>query len=356
MSPQQVLGVQVFSRATWGSGLSRLANFTQFGPSMLLLFRMLTGEEWHAFMYDCMATREQGCEEHIGGCLPYWWAPVYFASFCLVGMYMLSNLFVAVVIDNFGAANASVLDEAYRNTLTQQWRLYATGKRLPLERLEGFLTGIGPPLGLYPDSLLVKPFIKELDLHAYTRRNGDLYIHQDEIYPKLFSHAFGTPLPEKTLKKLRKRQDSVLKSVRGKDKMTPLSEINSIVKVQAICRGFLLRAKMQKWRASNPTIAGNRWQTFTSDEGETYYYDTVAGVTQWEKPFPSLSAEELRKYGKGPRRSRGLSVAPHARRLRGYNETVWVQLTDEDTGTPYYHDIATGKTTWDQPLIFCHEI
>ena len=26
------------------------------------------------------------------------------------------------------------------------------------------------------------------------------------------------------------------------------------------------------------------WEAFNTDEGETYYYNAVTGVTQWEKP------------------------------------------------------------------------
>eukprot|EP01061_Rhynchopus_euleeides_P034241 TRINITY_DN57980_c0_g1_i1.p1 TRINITY_DN57980_c0_g1~~TRINITY_DN57980_c0_g1_i1.p1 ORF type:complete len:1027 (+),score=434.72 TRINITY_DN57980_c0_g1_i1:46-3081(+) len=354
-----VLGVRVFSLATWGEGIDRLANFTHFGPAILLLFRMTTGEDWHVIMYDCMATPEEGCEEHLGGCLPYWWGPLYFASFCLVGMHMLSNLFVAVVVDNFGKAGHNVLDDAYRTTLHRQWELYADGKRLPLYSLEKFLTGIGPPLGLYPDSKIVKPFIKSLNLNASDGQGGELgmYVHQSELYPKLFCAAFGTPLPEKTQRKLTKQQEQLERDMQH-ERVTPLSDVTDIVRVQALCRGFLTRCRMKRWKREYRKK--HRWQTFQTDDGDEYYYDVITGVTTWEKPQTTLTDSELREWYKRQIADRNPNATAAADSKKAWPTpkppTCWVQFTDDTTGARYYHDVVSENTTWDAPLLYCREI
>ena len=53
-----VLGVFLFSGIRLQENLNYHANFQDFGSALLTLFRITTGEDWQAIMYDCARTRD----------------------------------------------------------------------------------------------------------------------------------------------------------------------------------------------------------------------------------------------------------------------------------------------------------
>ena len=69
---------------------------------MLLLFQTLTGDGWSAIMDDCMITPERGCSEEDGDCGTSLALP-YFVSFFTLGGFVVLNLIVAVILDNFSS-------------------------------------------------------------------------------------------------------------------------------------------------------------------------------------------------------------------------------------------------------------
>jgi hypothetical protein len=90
-----ILGSFFFRNIKQGKILSDEMNFKNFGSSMLMVFRMCTGEDWNNIMYDCMRT-EDDCQMS-GTCgTPY--AAVYFILFILVSTYIMLNLFVLVIL------------------------------------------------------------------------------------------------------------------------------------------------------------------------------------------------------------------------------------------------------------------
>eukprot|EP00762_Andalucia_godoyi_P001647 ANDGO_07082.mRNA.1 Sodium channel protein 60E len=94
-----VLGVNLFSEVQPNSprALSRHANFENWPNAMLLLFRMTTGESWSAIMWDCMV-EEPDCEPgHCGSS----YSPIYFVLFMLCGTFIVVQLFIAVILENF---------------------------------------------------------------------------------------------------------------------------------------------------------------------------------------------------------------------------------------------------------------
>ena len=68
-------------------------------PSDLL--HRFPGEAWNGLMLDCMV-EPPFCDPHLGNCGRPLIAPVFFTTFTLVGMFVLLNLFIAVILDNFG--------------------------------------------------------------------------------------------------------------------------------------------------------------------------------------------------------------------------------------------------------------
>ena len=99
-----ILGVNLFGKIQLGENLNTHTNFRSFGAAMLTLMRMTTGEAWNSIMYDAM--RVTGCDSHpdceMGECCgnPFS-AVIYFSSFTVIGSFVMLNLLIAVVLENF---------------------------------------------------------------------------------------------------------------------------------------------------------------------------------------------------------------------------------------------------------------
>lgn len=100
-----VLGMHLFGRVKRREFLNDHANFESFGSSLLLVFRMSTGESWNGVMNECRITEDCSDTENtfndgLGNCgSPI--ALVYFLSFQLIGQYVMLNLFIAVMLEYY---------------------------------------------------------------------------------------------------------------------------------------------------------------------------------------------------------------------------------------------------------------
>ena len=93
-----VLGQFMFNGVKTGEAINEYKNFTVFHRSFLLLFSLSTGEDWNVFMYDCRKTLPNCTPgEDCGSSL----APAYFMTIVLVFTYVLLNLFILVIIQQF---------------------------------------------------------------------------------------------------------------------------------------------------------------------------------------------------------------------------------------------------------------
>ena len=107
-----IIGMQIFGNVKFGTdhGIGQHANFRYFGNAMMLLFRVITGENWNLLMKDCQV-EEPFCTPYartdIDGmylpndCGSQYGAIFYFISFYCIATYTVMNLFIAIVIDNF---------------------------------------------------------------------------------------------------------------------------------------------------------------------------------------------------------------------------------------------------------------
>ena len=85
-----ILGVFLFSEITNGVILDPYyMNFTNFSNSMILLLRVSTGEDWNRIMFDCWTGTNN----------PF--TPAYFISFIVICTYVMLNLFVLVILQQF---------------------------------------------------------------------------------------------------------------------------------------------------------------------------------------------------------------------------------------------------------------
>ncbi|XP_050436059.1 sodium leak channel NALCN isoform X2 [Adelges cooleyi] len=97
-------GTILFGTVKYGEGIGRLANFGTPVTGVAMLFRIVTGEDWNKIMHDCMILPPQ--------CTPapnYWQtdcgnyaaALIYFCSFYVMITYIVLNLLVAIIMENF---------------------------------------------------------------------------------------------------------------------------------------------------------------------------------------------------------------------------------------------------------------
>jgi len=74
------------------------------------MLRLSTGEDWPSVMYDCMNTDED--------CIPGYncgtgWAPIFYIMFVLIQQYIMVNLFILIILQQFDLyylPNDNVLD------------------------------------------------------------------------------------------------------------------------------------------------------------------------------------------------------------------------------------------------------
>ncbi|MBN3307631.1 NALCN protein, partial [Amia calva] len=98
-------GVVLFGTVKYGENINRHANFSTAGKAITVLFRIVTGEDWNKIMHDCMVLPpfctpdkhrywETDCGNYAG-------ALIYFCSFYVIIAYIMLNLLVAIIVENF---------------------------------------------------------------------------------------------------------------------------------------------------------------------------------------------------------------------------------------------------------------
>uniref|UniRef100_A0A2K6T8P4 Voltage-dependent P/Q-type calcium channel subunit alpha n=1 Tax=Saimiri boliviensis boliviensis TaxID=39432 RepID=A0A2K6T8P4_SAIBB len=138
-------------------------NFRTFFQALMLLFRSATGEAWHNIMLSCLSgkpcdknsgilTRECGNE----------FAYFYFVSFIFLCSFLMLNLFVAVIMDNFEylTRDSSILGPHHLDEYVRVWADLCEptactnplsspfSGRIHYKDMYSLLRVISPPLGL----------------------------------------------------------------------------------------------------------------------------------------------------------------------------------------------------------------
>nr|XP_019571951.1 PREDICTED: voltage-dependent N-type calcium channel subunit alpha-1B [Rhinolophus sinicus] len=148
-----IIGMQVFGNIALDddSSINRHNNFRTFLQALMLLFRSATGEAWHEIMLSCLSQR--ACDEHAnatecGSDFAYF----YFVSFIFLCSFLMLNLFVAVIMDNFEylTRDSSILGPHHLDEFIRVWAEYdpAACGRISYSDMFEMLKHMSPPLGL----------------------------------------------------------------------------------------------------------------------------------------------------------------------------------------------------------------
>ncbi|XP_052745242.1 voltage-dependent calcium channel type D subunit alpha-1-like isoform X1 [Bicyclus anynana] len=161
-----VVGMQLFGKiAEDGEVITSNNNFQTFGGALMVLFRSATGEAWqeimmalspnederpgeppgciHADNYNATDADDNNCSSRL--------AYPYFISFSLLCTFLIINLFVAVIMDNFDylTRDWSILGPHHLDEFVRLWSEYDPDAKGRIKHLDvvTLLRKISPPLG-----------------------------------------------------------------------------------------------------------------------------------------------------------------------------------------------------------------
>lgn len=143
-----VLGMKMFGRvqqAPFGGsgnggasdGIDTNANFGTLGNSLLLLMRMMRGGDWIVVMNSCSQAYTPPpylCDADIGNCgLEAPAAELYFVIFMFISMFVLSNLFTAVLLDAFSSGGLSrAIRKKEADVFFENWKTFDPNNTLTI--------------------------------------------------------------------------------------------------------------------------------------------------------------------------------------------------------------------------------
>ncbi|KRY20600.1 Voltage-dependent calcium channel type D subunit alpha-1 [Trichinella patagoniensis] len=166
-----VIGMQIFGKIALNSNteIHRNNNFQTFPSAVLVLFRSATGEAWQLIMLSCANTPAAMCDpesDDRGQPCGNDFAYPFFISFFMLCSFLIINLFVAVIMDNFDylTRDWSILGPHHLDEFVRLWSEYDPDAKGRIKHLDvvTLLRKISPPLGfgkLCPHRLACKRLV-----------------------------------------------------------------------------------------------------------------------------------------------------------------------------------------------------
>ncbi|XP_065072313.1 voltage-dependent L-type calcium channel subunit alpha-1D-like [Rhopilema esculentum] len=147
-----VIGMQLFGRVKLDrkTQLNDFNNFTSFSKALQVLFRCATGEAWHMVMLAC-SSHAVCYDDESKICGSTIAASIYFCSFYFFCSFLLLNLFVAVIMDNFDylTRDKSILGPHHMDEFVRVWSEYdpSASGRIPHTEVYYLMCDMQPPVG-----------------------------------------------------------------------------------------------------------------------------------------------------------------------------------------------------------------
>uniref|UniRef100_A0A5S6QTC6 Ion transport domain-containing protein n=1 Tax=Trichuris muris TaxID=70415 RepID=A0A5S6QTC6_TRIMR len=174
-------GVILFGMVKYGQAVNRHANFRSATNALTVLFRIVTGEDWNEIMHDCMRS-PPSCWYYEGAvlwetdCGNYHGAVIYFCSFYLIITYIVLNLLVAIIMENFSLFYSSeedaLLSYADIRNFQNVWNIVDKEQKgcIPVRRVKFLLHLLKGRLEVDPekDRVLFKHMCYEMEQLRYS--------------------------------------------------------------------------------------------------------------------------------------------------------------------------------------------
>eukprot|EP00468_Gymnochlora_sp_CCMP2014_P014087 CAMPEP_0167767870 /NCGR_PEP_ID=MMETSP0110_2-20121227/16314_1 /TAXON_ID=629695 /ORGANISM="Gymnochlora sp., Strain CCMP2014" /LENGTH=1017 /DNA_ID=CAMNT_0007656405 /DNA_START=453 /DNA_END=3505 /DNA_ORIENTATION=+ len=190
-----IIGMYLFGQvARTPRGLTDYANFEDFPTSVLVLFRLSTGDMWELVMYGTTINESNSdCTNSAGNC-GFDWAPLYFVLFMIFAGLVLINLFVAIVLENFSYQMASRTEKGHLESVSA-WRnswsyfdRHNSGK-IPINNFVAVVLAAPSPFGVHepPKSVAKGVNAGLVDAHGFLIHNRTKKNIRDDIdYYRIF--------------------------------------------------------------------------------------------------------------------------------------------------------------------------
>ena len=309
-----IMGMSLFGNTRHGEFLNRHSNFDSFPSALLLLIRITTGESWNGIMRDCMVntqcvqvvhtfTNTEG--EVLSGSYDTWYNPgasvldgapagairdhcgpwsyitvTYFMLFMVLCSFLLLNLVIAVILDNFqNSSSNEELDVSQSNILrfAEMWGKLdpTTTLFIPTASLTQLLETVEPPLGaagLARAQLEVQNIIMGTDIPIRTV-NGAPHVQFSEVLHALAGRIAGCEIPAADDLKARAQYAGIVPLRSLEPIKYGAAHYHAALHVQAAVRGFLARHDMQQVMFSAGTLqrdasAGTKQEGESEEEGK----------------------------------------------------------------------------------------
>jgi Ca2+-binding EF-hand superfamily protein len=137
-----ILGVQLFTFLPHNYALNDDRNFETFGNAMLINIQCLTGDSWSTLMFEARDGSTAHPQIVVG----------FFVSFQIVCSYVILNLLVAVILENFatGNGNSDLISRDDMNAFSEAWAEFDpdASQKIPASALPDLLKSMPQPTGL----------------------------------------------------------------------------------------------------------------------------------------------------------------------------------------------------------------
>ncbi|CAD8075871.1 unnamed protein product [Paramecium primaurelia] len=237
-----LFGCQLYGRIDSGQVMDDIINFTNFGNAMLALFKCASGDDWRTIMTDTMQHNPlcQEDDKYCGSAANQ----LFFILFMLLSNYVLLNLFVLGLIEQFEQffqMQNSQIQTYVENIdkIKNTWCKYSQetqGMSMHFKFLCKFLIDIGQPLGVDKDSNLwdackLSSQLKlQSDIHGYIQYNFLMYeLFRRCFYNEVFKSGSQDSITQ--IKKFNKESQFRLMYYR-KNKNLPRSNISPSATIQ----------------------------------------------------------------------------------------------------------------------------
>ncbi|RWS10179.1 sodium leak channel non-selective protein-like protein [Dinothrombium tinctorium] len=169
-----LMGVILFGTVKHGEAIARQANFRTGPQGIITLFRIVTGEDWNKIMHDCMVSPPYctpGNNYWETDCGNFTFSLIYFCSFYVIITYIVLNLLVAIIMENFSLFYSNeedaLLSYADIRNFQNTWNLVDTQQRgmIPVRKVKFLLRLLKGRLevDLEKDRLLFKHMVHEME-------------------------------------------------------------------------------------------------------------------------------------------------------------------------------------------------
>ena len=171
-----LVGNILFGTVKYGESMTRHANFRTAPNGIITLFRIVTGEDWNKIMHDCMVsppfcTIDPEMNYWETDCGSFSFSLAYFCSFYVIITYIVLNLLVAIIMENFSLFYSNeedaLLSYADIRNFQNTWNLVDTQQRgmIPVKRVRFLIRLLKGRLEVDPekDRSLFKHMVHEME-------------------------------------------------------------------------------------------------------------------------------------------------------------------------------------------------